>query len=484
MLPLLKKTARIPRNASIVFITASIDSLPGSRFSAEETALLKKKSKVNGKKPIRIDKLSISYFVWITGKPKVSETHKARESSRQAGDSILPVIADQKTKEVVLWDCTGDYSLVLAFAEGLMLGNYQFLKYRKDKTAKESPLKTIAVRSPGVTGRMIEELTITCSALYTGRDMVNEPLSSVNAITLAKQFEEMGMAAGVKAEVLHKAEIETLKMGGLLAVNRGSIDPPTFTVMEYRHPHALNNKPVVLVGKGVVYDTGGLSLKPAASMIEMKSDMAGAAAVGCAITAIALAGLPVHVIGLIPCTDNRPDGNAITPGDIITMMDGTTVEVLNTDAEGRLLLADALNFAKRYNPALVIDMATLTGSAEAALGKAGMAGMHSGAERIFSKLVETGYAVHERIAQFPFWDDYSELIKGDITDLKNVGGRFAGAITAGKFLEHFTAYPWIHLDIAGPSFLDKKDSYRSSGGTGVGIRLLYHFIKEAYGLPK
>jgi leucyl aminopeptidase len=159
------------------------------------------------------------------------------------------------------------------------------------------------------------------------------------------------------------------------------------------------------------------------------------------------------------------------------MMDGTTVEVLNTDAEGRLILADALTYAKKYDPLLVIDIATLTGAAEAALGRIGIAGMQNKAENYFPQLVKSSFSVYERIAEFPFWDDYEELLKSEIADLKNIGGKFAGAITAGKFLQHFTDYPWIHLDIAGPAFIDKRDSYRTIGGTGVGVRLLFDFIK-------
>jgi leucyl aminopeptidase len=247
--------------------------------------------------------------------------------------------------------------------------------------------------------------------------------------------------------------------------------------MEYKPENAVNSKPIVFVGKGVVYDTGGLSLKPTSSMDTMKCDMSGAAAVALAIYAIALAKLPVYIVALVPSTDNRPDGNAYVPGDIITMMDGTTVEVLNTDAEGRLILADALTYAKKYDPLLVIDIATLTGAAEAALGRIGIAGMHNNAEIYFPQLVKSSFNVCERIAEFPFWDDYEELLKSEIADLKNIGGKFAGAITAGKFLQHFTDYPWIHLDIAGPAFLDKRDCYRTVGGTGVGVRLLFDFVK-------
>ena len=267
-------------------------------------------------------------------------------------------------------------------------------------------------------------------------------------------------------------------MGGLLAVNKGSQDPPTFNILEYKAKNAKNKKPLILVGKGVVYDTGGLSLKPTPnSMDTMKCDMAGAAAVAGAMYAVAKAKLPVHVIGLIPATDNRPGEKAYTPGDVITMYSGLTVEVLNTDAEGRMILGDALSYAKKFNPELVIDLATLTGAAVAAIGTFGSVVMGTG-ENKMDKLKQSGDHVFERLAEFPFWEEYDELIKSDIAEIKNIGGPYGGSITAGKFLHRFTDYPWIHIDIAGPAFLNASDSYRGKGGTGVGVRLLFDFIKN------
>jgi leucyl aminopeptidase len=288
----------------------------------------------------------------------------------------------------------------------------------------------------------------------------------------------MGKHAGFKAEVFNQVKIESLKMGGLIAVNLGSEDPPTFTVMEYKPRTAVNKKPYVLVGKGIVYDTGGISLKPSNAMSDMKCDMSGAAAAGAVIYAVAKSKLPLWLIGLVPATDNRPSGNAQVPGDVITMFDGTTVEVLNTDAEGRLILADALAYAKKYKPELVIDMATLTGAAQAAIGKYGMVAMKAKCDEEFASLQRSGNAVWERIVEFPLWDEYKDLLKSDIADLKNIGGAYAGAITAGKFLEHFTDYPYIHLDIAGPAFMDKRDSYRGVGGTGYAVRLLFNFFYQ------
>jgi leucyl aminopeptidase len=209
----------------------------------------------------------------------------------------------------------------------------------------------------------------------------------------------------------------------------------------------------------------------------MKSDMAGAAAVGSAIYAIAKSKLPVHVIALVPSTDNRVAEDAYVPGDVITMMNGNTVEVLNTDAEGRLILADALTYAKRYNPELVLDFATLTGAAAAAVGPYGIVCMGTANDDQKSKLNDSANRVYERLAEFPFWDEYDDLIKSDIADMKNIGGPIGGAITAGKFLQRFIDYPWMHFDIAGPSYLHASSSYRGRGGTGVGVRFLFDFVK-------
>jgi leucyl aminopeptidase len=213
-------------------------------------------------------------------------------------------------------------------------------------------------------------------------------------------------------------------------------------------------------------------------MEEMKADMAGAAVVTSLLFALAKNKLPLHVIGLIPATDNRPGENAIAPGDVITYMNGKTVEVLNTDAEGRLILADALCYASRYNPELVIDLATLTGSAVKALGKEAIAMMGSADKSVKFELEKTGHEIYERLVELPLWNEYNEQILSDVADLKNIGSEYAGAITAGKFLEHFTDYPWIHLDIAGVAYLSAKDHYRSKYATGIGVRLIYNFLKK------
>jgi len=405
--------------------------------------------------------------------------HQVLEEIRKSGRKVLQALNNRKISQACITDLSSNASFIYAFIEGMGLSNYQFLKYLKKANEVKNSFETLRIHSTDLNKKQAEELECLINGVYRARDLVNEPLSFLTAIQLSKEFEKMGKESGFTVEVFQKKKIESLRMGGLLAVNKGSIDPPTFSILTWKPENAKNKKPVVLVGKGIVYDTGGLSLKPTfESMDYMKSDMAGAATVAAIIWALAKTRIPLYVIGLIPATDNRPDGNAYVPGDVIKMYDGTTVEVLNTDAEGRMVLADALSWAKKYKPELVINIATLTGAAQAAIGNYGIVAMGNAGKDVFEKLKENGDLVFERIAEFPFWDDYAELLKSDIADIKNIGGKYAGAITAGKFLEHFTDYPFIHLYIAGPSYNKTKDSYRGKGASGVGIRLLYNFLKN------
>ena len=419
--------------------------------------------------------------LWIVIVPDKGKQDEKKEKLRRIAFRIAGEAGKYGEKELQVTDREVPAALSLAFLEGLMLSFYRFDKYftgKNGETRKPLPAKVYAVIS-AARREDLEALKVLVRAVGYARDLVNEPVSWLNAVRLSEVFSDMGREAGFHVEVFHKQKIEAMRMGGLLAVNKGSVDPPTFTVMEWKPADAVNDKPVVLVGKGVVFDTGGLSLKPTKdSMDQMKSDMAGAAAVGSVMYALAAARVPCHVIALVPATDNRPDGNAYAPGDVVTMYDGTTVEVLNTDAEGRMILADALAYAKHFDPELVIELSTLTGAAAVAIGKYGIVGMGTAPEKDFTALGKSGERVNERIVRFPFWEDYKELLKSDIADMKNIGGREAGAITAGKFLEHFTSYPYIHLDIAGPAFVTGKNSYKGKGGTGVGVRLLYDFLKE------
>jgi leucyl aminopeptidase len=401
-----------------------------------------------------------------------------KEKIRKHAATVTDSVNFLKEKEVFIYNQTRLAVLSIAAAEGMALANYQFNRHLTSAKKSVNSLQTITLVG-AVKQADVDNLNIIIDATSKARDLVNEPVNILNATDLANAFKDMGKKAGFSVEVLNKTKITQLKMGGLLAVNAGSVDEPTFSIMEYKPKNAKNKNPYILVGKGVVYDTGGLSLKPTPNSMDlMKCDMAGAAAVGCAMYAIAKAKLNIHVVGLVPATDNRPGFNAFAPGDIITMMDGTTVEMLNSDAEGRMILADALHYAKRYKPELTIDLATLTGAAAAAIGSFGIVGMGNAKPRQKERLYNSGYSVHERIAEFPFWDEYDELIKSDIADQKNLGGPYGGAITAGKFLVKYTDYPYYHLDIAGPAFLTGKDSYRGKGGTGYGVRLLFDFFKN------
>lgn len=431
----------------------------------------------------KADKKSLTYnyigrYISILIVDQKKEINKLLEQCRRFGATTAHELNVHKAEEISIYNQTKSSSLSLALAEGAALANYEFIKH-KPSHKNAHTLKSITIVSSDVLQKEVSELNIVCKATGMARDLVNEPVNILNAEDLANAFKKMGKEAGFTVEIFNKKKITELKMGGLLSVNAGSVDEPTFTVMEYKSKKAKNKHPFVLVGKGVVYDTGGLSLKPTPnSMDSMKCDMAGGAAVGAAMYAIAAAKLNVHVIALVPATDNRPGFNAFAPGDIITMMDGSTVEMLNSDAEGRMILADALHYAKRYKPELTIDIATLTGSAMAALGTSGIVGMGTASAKHKEKLIASSFKVHERIAEFPFWDDFSDLMKSDIADQKNIGGPLAGSITAGKFLEKFTDYPYFHLDIAGPAFISAKDGYRPKGATGVGVRLFFDFFKN------
>jgi leucyl aminopeptidase len=471
----ISKTNNIHEKSNLVLLTRNGQDL--EPYIPDHKQLAYTRERIDQKKEtVLLNQLD--YIVIIARLDSEDTLNNLRlERARKAGYNIHPTLQQYDTGSVVVINCGVGEEESIAFVEGLALTNYQFLKYRTGEDIKQNKLEEIQLYDDHLTDDHVDKLANLVEGVYYTRDLVNEPLSYLTAVRLASEIEKMGGQAGFSVEVFNKKKIESLKMGGLLAVNKGSVDPPTFSILTWKPDGAVNNRPIILVGKGVVYDTGGLSLKPTHdSMDYMKCDMGGAAAVAGAIYAVAKNKLPVWIIGLIPATDNRPDGNAYVPGDVVTMYDGTTVEVLNTDAEGRMLLADALSYAKQYDPEAVIELSTLTGSAQAAVDKYGIVGMGNASREVMDNLKESGEYTSERIAEFPFWDEYKELLKSDIADLKNIGGKYAGAITAGKFLEHFTDYPYIHLDIAGPSFNKVPFNYRGKGGSGVGVRILYNYL--------
>ncbi|HEY9124251.1 MAG TPA: leucyl aminopeptidase [Bacteroidales bacterium] len=472
----LSKTNSIDNNLSIVVIGKKSEPLDLVFLSEAEKNYLKQKEEAGS------SFIVINQYIRLVIVARI-DTSKAvfeqLEEARGMGNRAQAELIEGKYNQALIYHLFDEKETLLALAEGFLLGAYRFSKYFTKESAKEQSVEQLFVYSQCVREKELTELSNIVDAVYVARDMVNEPVSELNAEKLAQTIEEHCTSAGCKVEILDKAKIEALKMGGLLAVNKGSIDPPSFTIVEWKPDNAVNTQPIVLVGKGIVYDTGGLSLKPTGdSMDYMKSDMSGAAIVAGVMKAAAANKLPLYLVALAPATDNRPSGNAYAPGDVVTISNGTTVEVLNSDAEGRMILADALVFAKKYNPQLVIDLATLTGAASVAIGPYALVAMGTASEEVKRRLNESAFRVFERMVEFPLWAEYGELIKSDIADLKNVGGKYAGAITAGKFLEHFTDYPWMHFDIAGVAFNKSKDSYRVKGGTGFGLRLLYDFLKK------
>jgi leucyl aminopeptidase len=397
-----------------------------------------------------------------------------KEHMRKMGAEVWQFMMAQNLNQVqVDW---ANKEEMLAFGEGMALKDYRFEKYKKDKSPFE--LNQILYPASTITQADLTLLGAKMEAICHARDLVNEPANILTAEELSSRITELGGRYGFTNEVFAKIQLQALKMGGILAVNQGSTKEPRFNILEYKPEGYKNKRPVVLIGKGITYDTGGLSIKSTLnSMDMMKCDMAGAAAVIGAFCAVAAARVPVHIVGLIPATDNQPGPDAFAPGDVITMHDGTTVEVMNTDAEGRLILADALAYAKKFDPELVIDFATLTGSAVHALGQKCAAAMGTASDVVFEAFTKSGFASWERIVRLPLWEDFGIDLESDIADVKNLGASpTSGAIVAGKFLERFTDYPWIHVDIAGPAFLSSSSGYLPKGGTGYGVHLAFNYL--------
>ncbi|WP_216663624.1 M17 family metallopeptidase [Lentimicrobium sp. L6] len=475
MFTILNKQNNIAEQSTSIFLIKKSELNDQLPISSEELEHLTMQFTENEKKKFSFDRLSHQIYIELV-EEKENPNHTL-EALRKMGDSLINCLQNRKSQEVYIIAKSLNKAQISAFAEGMVLSNYSFVAYKTQKEKVIRYLETIHLINAEINQEDVNELNVVLEATLMARTLVNQPVNYLNAEGLANEIKAMAEDAGAKIDILNKNKIEALKMGGLLAVNKGSIDPPTFTIFEYKPENAINEQPVVFVGKGVVYDTGGLNIKTGEFMNTMKCDMGGAAAAAGVAFAIAKAKLPLYIMALIPATDNRPGGNAYASGDVITMFDGQTVEVINTDAEGRMILADALSYAKKFNPSLVIDLATLTGAAARAIGNLGVVAMGSKYGEHMTNLKESGEKTGERIVEFPFWDEYAEQLKSEIADMVHLGGAEGGAITAGKFLEKFTDYPYIHLDIAGPAFNTKKFNYRGVGGSGVGVRLLFDFAK-------
>ena len=366
------------------------------------------------------------------------------------------------------------------FIEGIVLGNYSFDQYKSDQKKK----KNLEVFIYGDNGKLIKYAIKTTANLMNGvlftKDLQNEPALNLTPNLLAKRiFTELTLA-GIKVKIFDEKEIKRRKMGGLLAVGMGSDNPPRFIVIEYNGAGKAGNnkqKKIALVGKGVTFDSGGISIKPAANMGEMKADMSGAAVVAGTILAAAIEKVPVNLIGIIPAAENMPSGKSMRPGDIVKTSSGKTIEIDNTDAEGRVILADALDFASKLKPGVIIDLATLTGACVVALGE-NTAGLFTKNDKLSAQCFNLGIKTYERVWAMPMWDDYNQLIKSDVADVKNVGGRWGGAISAAKFLEKFVDknIPWAHIDIAGPAMANSFTNYSKKYMTGFGVRLLFEYL--------
>src|SRR5690606_34575620 len=356
-----------------------------------------------------------------------------------------------------------------AAAEGAVLAAWEFRELRT-RPREDGPRGAVAslllIADAGVEKDALERGArvgeIAAGGENLARELAARPSNFVTPTYLAGVAEELGHAHGLAVTALDREAIEAEGMGGLLAVARGTQEEPRFIILEYRRAGE-GVAPLVLVGKGVTFDSGGISLKPAQSMEDMKYDMSGAAAVLGALRAIAELELPVNVVGLIPSSENLPSGTALKPGDVIRTHLGKTIEVVNTDAEGRLLLADALSYARRFQPAAVVDAATLTGACTVALGHHAI-GLMGNDEALVASVREAGERTGERCWQLPLWDEYRPQIDSDVADLKNTGGRPAGTVTAGLFLKEFAGeYPWAHLDIAGTAYRDDVPPYLRKG---------------------
>jgi leucyl aminopeptidase len=381
---------------------------------------------------------------------------------------------------------TGDIALdpqvaAQAFAEGIELGAYRFWRYRTgltDEQTFEVELATVFSKTGEQTSTGIANGQTIARGVNFARDLVNGPGYAMHPPEMGEEAVKLGQRLGLKVTVLDMSQLIEQGFGGILAVGKGSEHEPRFIAMEYGEARQ-GTSTICLVGKGLTFDSGGLSLKPAEAMETMKSDMGGAAAVFGAIQVAAELELPLHLVGLVSAAENMPSSNAYRPGDIVKTLSGKTIEVLNTDAEGRIILSDALFYAQRYNPAAIVELSTLTGAIIIALGTHAT-GMMGTDQALMDRLSRAGEASGERVWQLPLWDEYHQMVKSEIADLKNLAGRPAGSITAGAFLTAFVGdYPFVHLDVAGTAWVDRPAKpYDAQGGTGVGVRLLTEFLRE------
>ncbi len=404
------------------------------------------------------------------------------QTTRRAAATAARYAQNTGARHIVLADDDTPSSLhqTQATLEGALLGLYTFRKYQSNSENKNT-IEQITVSSSSSQREELEQVLqkaqILAEATNFARTLINEPPAVLTPTELANRASTMAQQVGLEYEIFDKERITELEMGGLLAVSQGSEEPPRFIILRYRGDSS-TNKGIAFVGKGITFDTGGVSLKPAAGMDEMKGDMGGAAAVLGALQAIAQLKPHINVTALVPTCENMLSGSAYLPGDIVRPMKGPTIEIVNTDAEGRLILADALSYAVQEGLSPIIDLATLTGGIVVALGSK-MTGLFSNNSQLTDDLLAAGRAIGEKYWPMPLDDDYNEYIRSEIADIKQTGGREASSVTAAKILQHYVAdTDWAHLDIAGTSYVESKKSYQEKGGTGVGVRTLTEFALQ------
>lgn len=377
------------------------------------------------------------------------------------------------------------HAVTQASVEGAILGTYQFNYYKTDKTDELLTNTLLLIennpKNVSVINKAIHIATIISTNVNLSRDLVNHPSQYMTPTKMALHAQEIALESHLELLILEKKDMEKEKMHALLAVSQGSIQPPKMIILQYTgDPH--NKQVIAFVGKGVTFDSGGISIKPSLNMDEMKDDMAGGAAVLGAMAAIGQLKPKINIVGIIPCTENMPSGAAYKPGDVIYSMNGKTIEIISTDAEGRLILADAITYANKLGATHIIDIATLTGACVVALGNV-TSGLISNNKELCQQVLHASEVTGEKMWQLPNFIEYKKDIKSNIADLKNSGGRMAGAITAGLFIGEFVENtPWVHIDIAGTANIDKEDGYNLKGATGVGTRTLIQLAHSMSGL--
>ncbi|NWF93767.1 MAG: leucyl aminopeptidase [Syntrophaceae bacterium] len=421
--------------------------------------------------------------VLLTGLGKRGEfdLDKWRGASSKAGQFLR----DSGIKELAIpvkgFDGLSEEELAESLVTGLLLGTYQFNEFKTQDRDKIKRIEKVVVL--GETAKEKEALAegvgkgeIISKAVCMARDLVNGPSNQITPSALAEKAREIAKDQAMEIQVLDVAQAEALGMGAFVAVAKGSQEPGRFIILEYNKGKGMDT--IALVGKGITFDSGGLSIKPSEKMERMKDDMSGAAAVLAIMQVASRLKIPLHLVGIIPATENLPSGKAYKPGDVLKTLSGQTVEVISTDAEGRLILSDALAYSLRYQPKAIIDLATLTGACVIALGDY-VIGLFGNDESLLKRVEEASAKTGEKVWRLPLWDEYFEYLKSDVADFRNVGTRSAGAIIGGIFLSKFVnKRPWIHLDIAGPAYIEKDRPYTPKGATGVGVRLVVQMLRD------